>query len=110
MTKELGYKDIRAVRQWCRKNNILVIKTGRIEFVLESAFKEAFERPFIEKLRKDFGNDWEAAYNVYADGNIPALNTLQKIPEVKFKTFVAKDPLKEKYVNQFKQYANEKAS
>ena len=81
---ELNYTDVRAVRIWCRKNNILLNKDGKAEYVFESTFKEVTERPFIQKLKAEFGNEWESAYNLYASGNIAALNTLQRIPEIKY--------------------------
>jgi hypothetical protein len=108
LIQELGYSDDRPVRTWCQKNNILLIKTGKKEFVFESAFKEAQERPFVEKLKSEFGDDWESAYNVYASGNIAALITLQRISEVRYKTYIPKNSVKNKYKNQFDQYAKSK--
>lgn len=79
----LKRSDLRSVRSWCRKHEILIIKHGGIEFVMEAEFKEVFERPFIIKLKNKFGKNWEEVYRLYADGNIPALDTLRSIQGVK---------------------------
>lgn len=107
---ELNYTDARAVRAWCRKNNILLNKDGKAEYVFESTFKEVTERPFIEKLKREFGDDWESAYNVYASGNIAALTTLQRIPEVRYKAFIPKNSVENKYKDKFEQYAKSKVA
>jgi hypothetical protein len=104
----LGYRDERAVKEWCMRNNVLLQRDGKAKFVFESAFKEVSERPFIEKLKREFGNDWESAYNVYASGNIAALTTLQRIPDVRYKTYMPKNSIKNKYKNQFNEYAKSK--
>ncbi len=75
----LGYSDLRAVRKWCEQNNVLIIKQGKCEFVIEVNFNEAYEKPFINTLKKKFGDEWETVYRLYKDGNIPALNTLKEI-------------------------------
>lgn len=72
----LGFSDLRAVRKWCANNEVHVITQGKNEFVFEVDFKLAYELPFINKLKRKFGDDWEQVYNLYNDGNIPELNTL----------------------------------
>jgi hypothetical protein len=67
----LGYSDLRTVRKWCIDNNVLIIKQGKTEFVFETNFRLALELPFINKLKKKFGDDWESVYNLYKDGTIP---------------------------------------
>lgn len=72
----LGYTDVKAVRNWCSRNDVLIMKPGKIEYVYETEFILAYEMPFINKLKNKFGDDWEQVYNLYKDGNIPALNML----------------------------------
>ncbi len=105
---ELNYSDTRSVRNWCKKNNVIIVKAGKSEFIYESAFKEVTERPFIEKLKREFGNEWESAYNVYASGNIAALTTLQRIQGLQYKTYIPKNSIQNKYKNQFNEYAKSK--
>ncbi len=45
----LKYNDLRPIRKWCIKNDVLIIKHGKNEFVFETAFIEVFERPFIDQ-------------------------------------------------------------
>ncbi len=85
--KSLNYTDLRSVRRWCNQNHVLLLKQGRTEFAIESNFREAFERPFIAKLKKQHGDAWEIVYNMYKDGNIPALDTLQKASSVGHKVY-----------------------
>ncbi len=85
--KQLSYSDLRSGRRWCRENDVLLIKQGKQEFALETNFQEAFERPFITKLKKQHGDGWKMVYNLYKEGNIPALDTLQKISTVGHKVF-----------------------
>lgn len=103
----LGYSDLRAIRNWCHKNNVLVIKQGKNEFVFETDFKEKFERPFINKLKKEFGDDWESVYRLYSEGNIPALNMLHSVPDVLTKGFKQQ---KNSYDLLFENYGNNKAA
>lgn len=81
----LGFTDLRAVRKWCSINEVLVVTQGKAEFVFEADFKLAYELPFINKLKRKFGDDWEQVYNLFNDGNIPALNSLSQstsVPQV----------------------------
>ncbi len=49
-----------------------------MEFVIESDFMLTYELPFINKLKRKFGDKWEMVYNLHKDGNVPALNNLSK--------------------------------
>ncbi|MBV6484356.1 MAG: hypothetical protein KFKLKKLM_00853 [Flavobacteriales bacterium] len=70
----LNYRDLKAVRNWCFDNDVLIIKQGKFEFVIEAEFELVYEKPFVEKLKRKFGAGWEDAYHLFKDGNIPALN------------------------------------
>ena len=85
--KTLNYTDQRSARRWCRENSVTLIKQGKTEFAIESNFQEAIERPFIAKLKKQHGDSWKMVYNLYKEGNIPALDTLQKATSVGHKVF-----------------------
>ena len=102
---ELSYKDLRAVRNWCKKNGVLIIITGKAEFVFEANYREAIEKTFINKLKAEFGKGWESAYQLYANGNIAALITLQTLPEITLKTYKPQDNLVKSYQEKFNQYA-----
>ena len=105
LMQELNYKDLRAVRNWCKKNGILIIIAGKAEYVIEANYKQVIEKPFIEKLKSEFGAEWESVYQLYSSGNIAALSTLQELPDSNFKTYKPKDPIAKKYQNQLAHYA-----
>jgi hypothetical protein len=75
----LYYRDIKAVRTWCIDNDVLIIKHGKFEFVFETEFELAYEKPFVDKLKRKYGADWEDVYRLYKDGNIPALNMINSL-------------------------------
>jgi hypothetical protein len=50
LKEKLGYLDLRAVRYWCKKNDVPIIKYGKMEFVIESDFEEAYEKSLLNKL------------------------------------------------------------
>jgi hypothetical protein len=89
--KQLNYSDLRSGRRWCRDNDVLLMKQGKQEFALETNFQEAFERPFITKLKRQHGDEWKMVYNLYKEGNIPALNTLQKATSLGQKAYRPKN-------------------
>lgn len=100
----LGLTDIRSVRAWCDKNDVLTIKQAKNEFVIKSDFKLAFELPFINKLKRKFGDDWEQVYNLYKDGNIPALNTLSQSTTTPTPIYKNNSETKIKFINKIKGY------
>ena len=106
----LNYIDIRAVRGWCNKNGVTILKQGKNEFVFESNFKEAFEKPFIEKLKARFGGDWEQVYKLYKDDNIPALNALSGLTSVPTGFYKSQNNLIKQYQTKFQNYAKSKAA
>ncbi|OFY97878.1 MAG: hypothetical protein A3K10_15290 [Bacteroidetes bacterium RIFCSPLOWO2_12_FULL_31_6] len=79
LLEPLNYKDLKAVRSWCTDHDVLIIKQGKNEFVIESEFESVFEKPFVDKLKRKFGGGWEDAYRLYKDGNIPALNMINSL-------------------------------
>ena len=98
---DLGYIDIRSARNWCKKNNVLVIRQGKNEFVIEANFKEVFEKPFIDKLIRKFGKNWESVYQLYANRNIPELNAINEMPSVTYKAYKPKNEIVSKYLNKY---------
>lgn len=111
----LGYSDIRAARKWCNKNNVFIMKHGKSEFVYETDFKVVWERPFINKLKTRFGDNWKSVYKLYSDGNIPALNMLiQSTPFVSQKKgnkiLRSKSTVYDDYLNTFKEHVKAKTA
>jgi hypothetical protein len=109
LLEKLKYKDLRSVRRWCEQKSVAVMKQGLNEFVYESNFLEAFDKPFIEKLKSRFGKDWESVYVLYRDGNVIALNTLNNLVSNPISTsFRAKSVVEKNYQSKFREYAKTK--
>ena len=114
--QKLGYSDLRAARDWCNENNVQIIKHGKTEFVIEANFLEAYELPFINNLKKKYGNDWQDVYRLYNEGNIPALNLLCQVRnestrlQSKTKSSQKNDSIYESYLKKFETNAKNKAA
>ncbi|MFY9309605.1 MAG: hypothetical protein WAQ28_11215 [Bacteroidia bacterium] len=106
----LNYNDLRAVRSWCEKNDVLIVKQGKFEFVFETNFKEVYEKPFINKLKSKFGNEWESVYRLYKEGNVPALNMLAETPSVRYKPYRAKTPTVNRFQEKLDAYKRNSAA
>lgn len=106
----LNYIDVRAVRGWCNRNGVTILKQGKNEFVFESNFKEAFEKPFIENLKRKFEKDWEQVYRLYENNNIPALNALSGLTSVPAGIYKSKSEVIKQYQSKFQEYAKTKAA
>jgi hypothetical protein len=69
--------SIRAIRNWCLKNDVLIMHKGtKAECVSEMEFEMAFNKPLIDKLKKKFGKGWESVYKLHKSGSIEALAEL----------------------------------
>lgn len=106
----LGYVDMRSVRKWCKKNEVFVIRHGKDEFVFESDFKKAFEIPFINHLKKQFGKDWEEAYHLHAEENVLGLTLLQPSTFSPRKSFKAQHDIVSKYLSKYESDKKSKAA
>lgn len=89
----LNYSDeeMKATKKWCNDNNVFIFKHGKCWYAYELEFKSAFEKPLIEHLKRKNGADWKRDYEVYSNGNIPALNTLNNLIESNKKAYVQKN-------------------
>lgn len=106
----LGYVDMRSVRRWCNKNGVFIIRHGKDEFVFESDFKKAFEIPFINNLKKQYGKDWEEVYRLHQEGNVIGLTALQTSVLVYRKTFKTENNIVSKYLNKYERDNKTKAA
>lgn len=110
LQEQLNYSDLRAVRNWCKKNDVLLIKHGKSEFVYEANLKMVFEKPFISWLKSRLGNDWEHAYRLFDEENIPALNTLQEIPSITYKAYKSNSTMKNQFLEKLDGYKKSSAA
>lgn len=100
--------DLRAVRNWCKHNGVLILKQAGCEFVIESEFREVYERPFVEKLKRKFGADWESAYSLYKDGHIPALHILNDLTSTPVSIYKTNSSNKSNFTKKLEEYERKK--
>ncbi len=94
------FKGIRSLKSWCQRNAIDVYNFDRIEFLLEKEFILVFEKPFIDKLKRKFGDSWGSVYEVYKSGNIQELETLNE--SITKNQFYPKYKSENKNINKYK--------
>lgn len=76
----LNRKDLRSVRKWCDVNNVFIYQRGKKdESVHLIEFDLAYDKDFIEHLKRKIGEGWADAYVMYKNGNIQGLATLNYI-------------------------------
>ena len=61
----LSRKDIRSIRRWCKIHHVEVYKDSVGEFVIKAEFQLAYDWPTIQKLKGEYGNDWQTYYGYY---------------------------------------------
>lgn len=104
----LDYNDLRSVRKWCIEKNVIIITQGKIEFVFETEFILAYEKPFIEKLKRIYGTGWEKVYYLFKDGNIPALNILSDTTNKPINVYKPKTNNESKFLKKLEEYERKK--
>ena len=72
----LSYKDLKAVRTWCEKNGVFIMKQGKREFVNETNFYVVYWQQFIAHLKSKHGANWEEVYKMYKDDKVDELYML----------------------------------
>ena len=66
----INKNDTRAVRNWCRKNNVIVYKDSSGEFVTKNDFELAYDWPLIQTLKAKHGDRWGIIYEAYLKDNL----------------------------------------
>ncbi len=106
----LGYTDLRSIRKWCKKNGVLIVHQGKMEFVFEPNFREAIERPFINDLKAKYGEGWEEMYHLYAEGNILSLHKSHIVPDENTKVYKPTNDIVLKYLSKYETDRKTKAA
>jgi len=66
--KKIHLKDNRAIKDWCKKHDVLVIEAEpRHPYVLRSQFEEKYDIPSIQALQQAFPDDWHKYAQKYDD-------------------------------------------
>ena len=81
--KLINRSDIRSVRRWCRTNRVDVIKDLSGEYVIEAEYNLAYNLPVLQKLKKQFADGWQTAYQHYLNDEIYMITELDKKPITK---------------------------
>lgn len=68
--KLINKNDTRAVKTWCRKNNVIVYKDSSGEFVTKADFELAYDWPLILTLKAKHGDRWRIIYEAYLKDNL----------------------------------------
>ena len=66
----INKNDTRAVKTWCKKNNVIVYKDSSGEFVTKADFELAYDWPLILTLKAKHGNRWRIIYEAYLKDNL----------------------------------------
>ena len=91
----INKNDTRAVRNWCRKNNVIVYKDSSGEFVTKADFELAYDWPLILTLKAKHGERWRIIYEAYLKDNLADAMELSS-PTQKTNNYVAKGNLSKK--------------
>ena len=81
--------DTRAVKTWCRKNNVIVYKDSSGEFVTKADFELAYDWPLILTLKAKHGDRWRIVYEAYLKDNLADVMDFSN-PIQKTKNYMAK--------------------
>lgn len=63
--KQVGYKSVKGFKSWCKRNNVLIFKSGKSWNVLRIEFEAAKDRELIKELKRIHGDKWEEIYDRY---------------------------------------------
>ncbi len=70
LKKNLGYKDVRSLLNWCEKNSVFVLTHGKTKWVNKVEFLIAFFKPWILELKRRFPEKWSEVFTAHYQGNI----------------------------------------
>lgn len=78
----LAIKSTKALEKWCNANGIIIyIERGR-KFMCRIEFLSAVERPFIQTLKKAYGDKWKEVYHIMESNDTAELLDYQDIKTV----------------------------
>lgn len=105
LLEKLGCKDIRTARRWCRANKVFIVRRCKLEFVYETIFNAAFDKPLIQDLQKRFPKDWETVYEMVKEGNVTAIYALNELSLQEFNTYQTKNAVVKEYQLKYRNFA-----
>jgi hypothetical protein len=70
MSKLINKKDKRAIRKWCKINNLEIFNDSSGDFVYKNDFDLAYDMPLINNLKKKYGETWHDYYEAYKNNEL----------------------------------------
>ena len=66
--EKLGYSDPRSIVNWCKKNKIAIMRSGKIKYVASAQIELYYENQFKDYVTKHCDNP-EKVMDAYHDGD-----------------------------------------
>lgn len=70
VAERLKMKSADAATKWCINHEVEMMTLGNKRVVLEFAFMLSFEKPLIDSLKREYGDNWAVYYEVYKSGDV----------------------------------------
>lgn len=70
VAEKLKMKSVEAAARWCIDKNIGIMTLGKKKVVSEFEFRLSFEKPLIDILKREWGDNWFAYYEVYKNEDV----------------------------------------
>ena len=99
----LYYKDLRSVSEWCRKNNVFILRQGNTQYVNQWEFILSFYKPFIKHLKRKHKN-WKELFSNYLKGDLGQLlvTPIESESIIKSANYKAKTRLETSFLDKIK--------
>lgn len=78
VSDKLKMKSVDAAARWCIDKNIEIMSLGNKRVVSEFEFTLCFEKPMIDKLKREYGDQWPMFYKVYQNEDVAGYYELEK--------------------------------
>lgn len=90
---QFPFRTISSFKKWCKKNGVVVIDHDDIPFVYTSEFEVAFNRPYLERLKLKYPNNWQPLFESilkneyskivqYTENQVPTVNHIGYQPSI----------------------------
>ena len=70
VAKKLKMKSVDAAARRCQQKGIQLMTLGNKRVVSEFEFRLYYEKPIIDKLKQEHGDDWATYYEVYQNNDV----------------------------------------
>ena len=89
VAERLKIKSVDTAARWCLDHNIDILNLSNKRVVVEFAVTLAIDQPFINLLKKNYGDRWIEYYNAHKSKDVKKYDELENnnVPETKPITF-----------------------